>query len=377
MSSNRLVQRVVSAATCALCAIAAPALALDRGVSGIWYNPAQAGHGFEITVVSPTSAAVTWYTYNADGAPVWVAGVLTESAPGVINGSVNYYHGMVFGQFVPGTNASYTWGSLRITFQDCSAARVDYNGVLRYSDGSGFGAGSVALQKLAAVPDVNCGAGPATGLAGIYLGGAQLGASGEGRGAYVLLENAGTATLVVPGEAAYSGTYAFSGSGVSFNLAGQADAGLTFPNGSATAVASGTGTARGGDFLRGTFTSAGRTGSFSFLYLGLSTRATSLATVAGDYVDLSGESALSLSVSSSGAVTGRLPGGCLFGGTLAPIAGLGAYTLSATVGACGANNGTYSGKVLLADIQDFGAGDGLVIALRGPQNAVTGLLARN
>lgn len=378
MFAERIARRVVAAVSLWLLAAGAPASAIDRGVSGLWYNPSQSGHGFELTVVAPGTVAVTWYTYNANGAPVWVSGVLDETAPGVLSGNVNYYHGMVFGQFVPGANVGYTWGSLRFTFLDCNTTRVEYNGTLRYQDGSGFGAGVLQLQKLASVQDVACGTAPPQGLAGVYLGGIRSSASGEDRAAYALLENGGAATIMVPGDVAYFGTYTFNGGSVSFTLSGQTVAGSSFPDGGSTATASGSGTARAGDFIRGNYSSAGSAGPFNFLYLGLSTRSPSLSAVAGSYVDLTGETSLSATVTATGSVTGRDASGCQFAGSLVPVAAtLNAFDVSVTVVGCGAGNGNYSGKAVVADIVEFGDSRGLALAMRGPNNAVTGLLTRN
>lgn len=153
MSRTRL---SLAACVVALAGVSADAHAIDRGVSGLWYNRAQTGHGFDLTVVTPTTATVTWYTYNANGHPVWVAGVLTETAPGVLAGSVDYYQGMRFGVFDPSTNASLSWGELRFTFTSCERATVEYDGSLRYSDGSGFGSGTIELEKLAGVMGLTC-----------------------------------------------------------------------------------------------------------------------------------------------------------------------------------------------------------------------------
>lgn len=60
-------RRVPSVFCAVLVSLAAPAFAIDPGVSGLWYNPEQSGHRFETTVVAPSTAAVTWYTYNAIG----------------------------------------------------------------------------------------------------------------------------------------------------------------------------------------------------------------------------------------------------------------------------------------------------------------------
>lgn len=366
------------ALVCLACA-SPPNYAIDRGVSGLWYNPSQSGHGFELTVVSPATIAASWYTYTVTGRPVWVTGLLTEISPGVVSGPVFYYQGMRFGEFDPATNFAYSWGTLKFTFSGCDGAVVDYSGTLQFTDGSSFGAGSIPIQKLVGVQDLACGQTstptPAT-IAGAYSGTARSNQTGQVLDAYVLLEPSGTATLMVPDNAGYFGTYAASGNGISFNLTGQTVAGLVFANGSSSSTVSGTGSARAADFITGTYTGANDSGAYTFRYEGLSTRAASLSAIAGTYSEVSGTSTITATISSAGALTGQ-DGPCRFSGQFTPIAGINAYNVSVTASSCGPSDGSYAGKAVGTDFATYGDGRALAVSVRGPVNSVTTYLRKN
>ncbi|MCK7594237.1 YncE family protein [Pseudomarimonas salicorniae] len=51
-----------------------------RGVAGLWFNPDREGHGFDLEHIGSLSA-VTWYTYEEDGTPVWYQGVGERGNP--------------------------------------------------------------------------------------------------------------------------------------------------------------------------------------------------------------------------------------------------------------------------------------------------------
>ncbi len=54
-----------------------------RPAAGLWFNPTRDGHGFDLEHVG-SLIAVTWYTYEADGTPVWYQGVGESANPTAI-----------------------------------------------------------------------------------------------------------------------------------------------------------------------------------------------------------------------------------------------------------------------------------------------------
>lgn len=122
-------QKALLGAALALAGIT-QAQAFDRALSGLWYNPAQSGHGFEVTAIDADTVSVAWYTYNRNGAPIWISALLDESPAGVLSGNASYIDGIRFGEFSSAGRQLKPWGTLKLTFTDCDTGSVDYNGTL-------------------------------------------------------------------------------------------------------------------------------------------------------------------------------------------------------------------------------------------------------
>jgi len=116
--------------------------------SGNWFNPAQAGHGFEFEVLpfNPPYLAVDWFAFAPDGSPVWLQGV------GQIQGNqaqmdLQLIDG-VGAQFPPNYNpgaiVQHDWGSATFTFSDAAHATVTWSSVI-----PGYGTGQQPLQPIA------------------------------------------------------------------------------------------------------------------------------------------------------------------------------------------------------------------------------------
>jgi len=103
--------------------------------SGSWFNPDQSGHGFSIEVI--------------------------------LQVKVYYLQGMVWGDFDPETNELFDWGTLRITFHDCTHATLEYDSILEYQSGESFGSGEMPLVRLASMDGFKCSDYP---VSGIYQG---------------------------------------------------------------------------------------------------------------------------------------------------------------------------------------------------------------
>jgi hypothetical protein len=134
--------------------------------SGSWYNPSQTGHGFSIEVISPERTIVYWYAYDPVGNPIFLYGDGTNSGDR-IEAQVYYLQGMVWGDFDPDTNQMYEWGTLTITFEDCSHATVQYDSILEYNNGEPFGSGEIPLLRLTSIYGFQCSPIP---IAGLYEG---------------------------------------------------------------------------------------------------------------------------------------------------------------------------------------------------------------
>ena len=352
------------------------AAAFDRALTGLWYNPAQSGHGFEVTAIDADTASVAWYTYNKSGDPVWVSALLDETAPGVLSGPASYIEGIKFGEFSSAGRQLRPWGTLKITFSDCDTASVDYNGTLVLSDGTGFGSGTLPLKKLAGVTGLSC-TGTKASVAGQYQLIQRVLNPVRQRGGFALLENDGTATFALPGYGAFFGTYSVTPAGaVSYALTGQTVLAIKLPNGATSASYTGAVSGRPMDYYTGTYASSPESGTLTQSWLGSTTRTVSLASIAGTYNDPLANSGFTAVIGTNGSVTGTRATNCTFTGTIAPNPEGRAFNLSITLANCGAENGAYTGKAMVIDYTDFGDSRGLAFALKGPTNSQVATIRR-
>jgi hypothetical protein len=350
--------------------------AFDRALSGLWYNPAQSGHGFEVTAIDADTASVAWYVYNKAGNPVWVSALLDETAPGVLSGPASYIDGIKFGEFSSAGRQIKPWGTLKLSFADCETATVEYNGTLTLADGSGFGSGTLPLKKLAGVAGLAC-TGTKASVAGQYQLIQRTPNPLRQRGGFALLEADGSATFMLPGYGGFYGTYSVNPAGnVSYTLVGQTVRNIQLPNASTSANYTGTVTGRAGDYLTGTYTSSPESGTLTQTWLGSSLRTISMAGVVGSYNDPLGASGYTAVIGANGTITGTRPNNCTYSGTIAATAEAKAFNVAITMANCGNENGAYSGKAMVIDYTDFGDSRGLAFALRGTTNSLVATVRR-
>ena len=108
--------------------------------------------------------------------------------------------------------------------------------------------------------------------------------------------------------------------------------------------------------------SSGGNGSVSLLYDEIYERGSSLAKVSGNYVSTGPGYSFSVSISSSGVITGNDTDGCTYDGVIStPDSNFNLYETNIDVSSCGAENGSYSGFAALYD--ENGVEDGLTVAL--------------
>lgn len=102
---------------------------------GNYFDPVHSGEGMVIEVADtaspavprPRALAVAWYTYDANGKPFWIYGV-AQFVPGdaVVTVPLGY---LVDGGFAGAFGASATslsWGSVAISFPDCTSLHFTY-----------------------------------------------------------------------------------------------------------------------------------------------------------------------------------------------------------------------------------------------------------
>jgi len=129
----------------------ASAYDVTPGQSGSWYDPSHSGEGYFLQVLSPSQAAVFWFTYDKNGDQFWMIGV------GDINGSKITFpellspHGGKFGPDFNPEDVEYpVWGSMEFDFSSCDAGKVSYVGP------PAFGSGSLNLIRLTYLWGLDC-----------------------------------------------------------------------------------------------------------------------------------------------------------------------------------------------------------------------------
>lgn len=116
------------AATAGPLAAAAPApFARPEALSGLWYEPAHAGDGFNV-LVADAGTVITWFGYDRDGKRLWL---VTETyagsfAPGVA-ASLAVYRG-IGGTFNAPAAGVESWGTLSVRFDACTSGEFTLAG---------------------------------------------------------------------------------------------------------------------------------------------------------------------------------------------------------------------------------------------------------
>lgn len=141
----------------------------DGGLSGSWYNPGRDGEGIFLEVVRLSSGqrlSVAWFTYDNNGFQMWLTGAADiEGEPTSVTIPVTVTNGAKFGPaFNPEDVNRANWGTLTLTFNNCS------QGLLSYASSAGFGTGAIELTRLTNLEQVQCNDPPPPSGTGITPG---------------------------------------------------------------------------------------------------------------------------------------------------------------------------------------------------------------
>jgi TolB protein len=125
--------------------------------SGIWYDPARSGFGFNLEVIEQgdSRAIVTyWYTYKPDGSPLWLTGVARPARDAI---EVDLYQGGGSGaqfpfEFMASGLSQTRWGSATLRFTGDNTLQVAYQPVV-----AGYVAGGANLSRLTELAGRTCG----------------------------------------------------------------------------------------------------------------------------------------------------------------------------------------------------------------------------
>ena len=129
-----------------------PPFEIGAGLSGLWYDPAQSGHGLFIEVLRDNRLLAGWFAFNPAGTEqAWIFGVGTYNGnTAVITDVVQSSGGRWIPNFDPHQVVLNPWGTLTFTFTDCNHGKVNFNST------SGYGTGSMNLTRLTLPAGLSC-----------------------------------------------------------------------------------------------------------------------------------------------------------------------------------------------------------------------------
>ena len=120
-------------------------------LTGSWAPPNQAGHGFQMEVLSGDRLVATWYVYTPSGEQMWLIGAGAITGQTATLDMVRPAGGRFIPNFNPALITAPSIGSLTVTALSCDSARVDY------AFAAPFGSGSIPISRITSVRGVPCG----------------------------------------------------------------------------------------------------------------------------------------------------------------------------------------------------------------------------
>lgn len=132
-----------------------PGMNISAAMTGAWYDPDQAGQGFDLQVIDgqPQQLLVSWFTFAPGGGATWIVG------SGPISGNrADIQAAQTVGpgaQFPPNFDArnvsQQLWGTISFVFDDCNHAQVSWHAAdARYPDGT------MSLTRLTQAAGLSC-----------------------------------------------------------------------------------------------------------------------------------------------------------------------------------------------------------------------------
>jgi plastocyanin len=128
--------------------------ALGAGFSGAWYNASQSGHGFLVQVLPNNVMLVVWFVYSPDGSRQnWILaqGAYDPTSRTVTLPAYLYENGRFPPNFDAASVTSTSWGTLTLSFADCSNGTASWAPTL-----AGYSSGSMAIVRLASIAGTTC-----------------------------------------------------------------------------------------------------------------------------------------------------------------------------------------------------------------------------
>ena len=123
----------------------------NAGWSGSWYDPTHNGEGIILEVLTNGQGLVQWFTYDLSGNPMWVQGIGLITGSTLTVDSLFTTSGTRWGNGFDSDAVNFRdWGSLKMVFDGCDSAQVDYEST------AGFGSGTLNMQRLTRLLGITC-----------------------------------------------------------------------------------------------------------------------------------------------------------------------------------------------------------------------------
>lgn len=117
---------------------------VNPAMAASWYNPAESGHGIMIHLLDANTAWMCWFTFDNMGNPAWICALGTIDGDAITFEDAFTVEGGVFPpDFDPGLIDEVPWGSIVVTFSDCSSGSMSWT-----TSAPGFGSGSMPIARL-------------------------------------------------------------------------------------------------------------------------------------------------------------------------------------------------------------------------------------
>ena len=146
--------RVLAALFLSIFSSTIQAIDIKPSHSGNWFNPYQAGHGFDVQVIEGGETVIFWYTYDADGEPIWIF-AQGPNEGNTVTATAYWHDGMRWNDFNREDLNQQIWGTITIEFHSCNSATVRYDSEYSWG-GVPFGSGTVQVKRLTSIANNKC-----------------------------------------------------------------------------------------------------------------------------------------------------------------------------------------------------------------------------
>jgi len=138
-------------------AVTPPTITIGGYISGNWYNPQQAGQGFQIEAATNNNMVVIWFVYSPDGTQqnwIYSQGAYVTTSNTVTLPAVLLTGAKFPPNFVSTDVTQTPWGTLTFTFTDCNNGTASW-----HSDLPGYNNNNdtpLAISRLTQIDGTTC-----------------------------------------------------------------------------------------------------------------------------------------------------------------------------------------------------------------------------